>query len=204
MELEEAVKSGQFCKKELYRMFPDISEPKLAKIAADLGLVKYKKQFREKFLQSHRDAVRKMWANDIKDPEISKTIGISVWDVKAVRIRFGFINDHTGTLAVRRQVITEMYANGSSDETIAEHITKMTGEVMSAVAVRAFRYRENILDERKVRDYSFKIMEELRPIFMVEHMKGDTFISRKTGYARNTITKYRQIFMEELIEKAAS
>jgi len=194
-ELEKDILSGLYCYKELYRRHPDIPPTTVKNRCRSLGLKFYQAKVREEFYEEHRKAVRDAWSENLSDKETSNKTGLTLSEVKAIRVRFGFIGHSAENTESRKIEITKLYEDGLSDADIACEL----GE--SESAIRSFRMRHGINTPRNKREYYAPTMNKLKPLFIEHYTEKDSFISKLSGYSKNTVLKYRRIFLRQLIEK---
>lgn len=200
-QLIKDIKSGLYQYKILVRMHKNLTPWEIMQACTLHNLGKCRKEYREALLSSLRFAVRALWVEGIKDPEIAVRLHSDLKTIKAVRVRFGYINDIAGTHDQRRAIITELYGKGETEEDVVKAVEDATGEPMTLSALRSFIYREGIHREKTYLGYDTKTMAKLRPFFIEHSALSDSMLSLKADMARATVAKYRKIFIRQLIEK---
>lgn len=201
IELAKDIESGLYPYKVLVRRHKNLTPWEIMQACTLHNLGKHRKKYREALLSSLRFTVRNFWIEGIKDPEISVKLNTDLKTIKAVRVRFGYINDIAGTHDQRRAIITNLYGKGETEEAVIKAVEAETGEPMTLSALRSFIYREGIQRESTYLGYDPKTMNKLRPFFIEHHQLSDSMLSLKVDVSRATVAKYRKIFINQLIEK---
>lgn len=200
-ELVKDIESGLYPYKILVRRHKNLTPWEIMQACTLHNLGKHRKNYREALLSSLRFTVRNLWIEGVKDPEISVKLNTDLKTIKAVRVRFGYINDIAGTHDQRRAIITNLYGKGETEEAVIKAVEAETGEPMTLSALRSFIYREGIQRESTYLGYDPKTMDKLRPFFIQHYQLSDSMLSLKVDVSRATVAKYRKIFIKQLIEK---